>query len=86
MGTAHKAWAAVHELHVYKQVEQLVADSRWVEAQPTGLVHALCNCGYSSGWIPDEELPSRSELVAAHGVPFGSILATGEKLGDTTGG
>ncbi|MBC2904019.1 hypothetical protein [Streptomyces cupreus] len=68
-------WTTPHELRVFKQWERRPdGASGWMEAQPTGQVHLLCNCGYSTGWIQHEQMPSREQLVAEHGEPLGSIM------------
>ncbi|MFJ6645780.1 hypothetical protein ACIQPS_08975 [Streptomyces sp. NPDC091290] len=61
-------WTQPHELHLFAQtVHRPAEDSDWREAQRTGLVHLLCNCGYSTGWIPRGQMPSLDELSAEHG-------------------
>jgi hypothetical protein len=75
MTSTGQPWSNVHELQVFNQVEQRPTDSRWVETQATGQVLVLCNCGYVTGWIPRDQMPDRAELVAAHGVPFASLMA-----------
>lgn len=69
-------WATDHTLHLFNQIERRptpAADSQgqhWTEARKTGLVIAVCNCGYSSGWIPRSKLPGRLTLLAQHGTPL----------------
>jgi hypothetical protein len=69
-----KPWAKPHELRVFKQTEHRPGEGGWMEAQHSGQVHLLCNCGYSTGWIPREQMPSRDELLADHGAPLGSVM------------
>ncbi|WP_030682054.1 hypothetical protein [Streptomyces cellulosae] len=73
--TAEQPWVKQHELHVFKQTEQSIDASGWRLINGTGLLHALCNCGYSTGWIPRDQMPSREQLTADHGEPFRSILS-----------
>lgn len=71
-----KAWSKPHQLHMFRQVEQRPGEgSGWMEAQSAGLIHLLCNCGYSTGWIPEDQTPNRAQLLADHGVPFSSVAA-----------
>ncbi|WP_340382294.1 hypothetical protein U5640_36310 [Streptomyces sp. SS7] len=68
-------WATDHMLHLFNQIERRptpAADDEgrhWMEARKTGLAIAVCNCGYSSGWIPRSTLPGRMRLLADHGTP-----------------
>lgn len=74
--TAETAWTMSHQLHVYCQVESKPdAVTGWWTHQATGLVHLLCNCGYSTGWIPQDQMPSRQQIVAEHGAPNREIPA-----------
>lgn len=69
-------WSKRHELHIYCQVESRPGSvSGWRENQSTGLVHLICNCGYSSGWIPQDQMPSRDQLVGEHGAPTREVPA-----------
>lgn len=66
-------WAARHELHVYGQTESRPNPATgWWERQSTHLIHLLCNCGYSTGWIPRDQMPSREQLLSEHGTPAGA--------------
>ena len=72
--TAANTWATEHRLTVLAQTEgrPSAADShgqRWLERRATGLVLAACNCGYTTGWITKQTLPSSAWLIARHGVP-----------------
>lgn len=72
--TAPGAWATEHRLTLLKQIagRPSAADSegqRWMEHRHTGLVLAACNCGYTTGWIPTEELPSEAWLLSHYGIP-----------------
>lgn len=67
-------WATDHTLHMFNQIAQQPgpADSEgrhYMEARKTGLVIAVCNCGYSSGWVPRGKLPGHLSLLAQHGTP-----------------
>jgi hypothetical protein len=68
-------WATDHTLHMFNQIEKRPGpetDSEgrhWTEARKTGLAIAVCNCGYSSGWVPRGKLPGRLSLLAQHGTP-----------------
>lgn len=37
-----------------------------VHRELTPLAHYLCNCGYSSGWVPEDTLPLGSDFIAEH--------------------
>ncbi|WP_143608487.1 hypothetical protein [Streptomyces sp. CB03234] len=71
--TKPTSWTKRHQLHVRHQVESRPGPAepdgtQWIEHRATGMVHLLCNCGYTSGWIPVQELPSMGELLDRHGV------------------
>ncbi|GAA2108758.1 hypothetical protein [Streptomyces synnematoformans] len=68
-------WTKRHELHLFRQAEQRPSSAGWTECQGTGLVHLVCNCGYSSGWIASDDMPSVEQLMADHGKAFRSIVA-----------
>ncbi|MEU2077116.1 hypothetical protein [Streptomyces sp. NPDC013489] len=72
------AWTAQHRLSVYRQVETTAGPVTergqvWADTRPTGRVHLLCNCGWSSGWIDHTDMPSREQLQVEHGVPLMSL-------------
>jgi hypothetical protein len=68
-------WVKPHVLQVFKQVERRPdKGSGWMETQGTGLVHLLCNCGYSTGWISREQVPNSEELAAEHEKPLASVM------------
>jgi len=78
MATADTPWAQSHRLHLFNQIESrpgpVEADgTAWEETRATGFVHLLCNCGFSTGWIPRTRMPTPEELKAQHGVPFMSM-------------
>jgi len=65
-------WTTGHDLSVHNQIESRPGPAQedgitWADNRSTGMVHVLCNCGYSSGWIPRQEMPSFEQLRAAHG-------------------
>lgn len=63
-------WATQHQLHVYGQTESRPNPTTgWWERRATGLVHLLCNCGYTTGWIPRDQMPSREQMLDEHGSP-----------------
>lgn len=67
-------WTKQHELHLHNQVETKPGEpeadgTAWMDARSAGMVHLLCNCGYSTGWIPRSDMPSREQLQADHGSP-----------------
>ncbi|MFJ5059037.1 hypothetical protein ACIP96_06410 [Streptomyces nigra] len=69
--TAPTTWATPHALHVAQQIQSRLGPAdeegqRWMEHRRTGLVNASCNCGYSTGWIPREQLPATDELYRQH--------------------
>lgn len=45
----------------------------------TGLAHYSCNCGYSSGWVPEADLPLASDFIDAH-MPDRAFLEREETL------
>ncbi len=57
-----------HEPRILRQVTTCKnpGDSHAVHRQLTGLVHFSCNCGYSSGWVPGEDMPLPSEFFDEH--------------------
>ncbi|MFE3857794.1 hypothetical protein ACFXPN_42485 [Streptomyces griseorubiginosus] len=66
-------WTLDHQVHLFAQTESrpgpLTDDGgRWMERQPTGKVHIVCQCGYASGLIDRTELESTvAGLAADHG-------------------
>jgi hypothetical protein len=67
MPTTDEPWDIPHQLTVQRQIRQRSGPTdehgqRWLEAEPTGLAIALCNCGLNTGWIPATQLPSREQL------------------------
>lgn len=72
--TAAGPWTTGHQLVVRRQWQtrpgplDKASGVRWAETRETGLVLAACNCGYTTGWIPRADLPSRAEL-GTHGYP-----------------
>ncbi|WP_460067366.1 hypothetical protein [Streptomyces sp. YKOK-I1] len=72
-------WATGHRLTIHNQIESRpgpVQDdgTSWLENRSVGMVHLLCNCGYSSGWIPRDQMPGPDQLKAEHGVPFEALI------------
>lgn len=66
-------WTLDHRLHVFNQIESRPGQpnekgEQWMERRLTGLVLAVCNCGFNTGWIPRDQLPSSGELLGRHGV------------------
>jgi hypothetical protein len=47
------------------------AHAKHVKLEPLALY--LCNCGYSSGWVPEDTLPLASDFIDAH-MPSASTL------------
>lgn len=71
-------WSKAHRLHIHNQIESRpgpVEDdgTSWLENRSAGLVHLVCNCGYSSGWIRRQEMPDPVQLKAEHGAPWESL-------------
>lgn len=68
-------WTTNHTLHLIAQTQSRptpAADAQgdhWMEHRPTGLAIAVCNCGYTTGWIPKDQLPSLGQLIARHSPP-----------------
>lgn len=62
-------WVANHQLHLLNQTASRPGPGGWVERQPTGLSLAVCNCGYSSGWVATDQLRP-AELLSEHGMPL----------------
>ena len=74
-----EGWPRGHRLHIHNQIESrpgpIEADgASWLENRATGMVHLVCNCGYSSGWIPRREMPDHMQLKAEHGAPIESLV------------
>lgn len=74
MTTTPGPWELEHRLHYLNQIETRPGTpkddgTRWAERRLTGLVNALCNCGYSSGWVPGDGMPLPSDMFAAHPHP-----------------
>lgn len=62
-------WTLAHSVTIHHQYQErpgaLVDDGsgmRWIDAKPTGLAIALCNCGLNTGWVPRDQLPSAEQL------------------------
>lgn len=57
-----------HSPHTLAQVESCVdpGDHHAVHRRFTGLVNYVCNCGFSSGWVPKDELPDSPDFILAH--------------------
>lgn len=67
-------WELEHTLHYLTQIETRpgAADehgNRWADHQFTGLTHAVCNCGYTTGWVPSDSVLAPADLIAAHSQP-----------------
>lgn len=70
-----RPWTRNHQPHILMQMDarsgQATADgTRWTERRLTGLGVALCDCGYTTGLIPREQLPDTAQFAAEH-PPFG---------------
>lgn len=65
--------------HLTRQIVECVASNdHAVHRQLTELVHYLCNCGYSSGWVPVDSVPTSSEFIAQH-APSQDVLDLAQK-------
>jgi hypothetical protein len=67
-------WATEHRLQVMAQTEARPASAdsegrHWLERRATGLAIALCNCGWTTGWVMADQLPTLPALIGRHGVP-----------------
>ncbi|MEU5769808.1 hypothetical protein ABZ782_28225 [Streptomyces asoensis] len=72
-------WSKPHRLTIHNQIESrpgpLEEDGRaWLENRSAGMVHLLCNCGYSTGWIRRQDMPDPTTLKAEHQAPYESML------------
>jgi hypothetical protein len=65
-------WTLEHRVHLFNQDEVRPGPpdsdgTRWVERRLTGKANAVCNCGWSSGWMDrDELLAMREQLKTEH--------------------
>ncbi|GAA2694372.1 hypothetical protein GCM10010400_69920 [Streptomyces aculeolatus] len=64
-------WEMQHEVKVLNQRRTRAAEPdtegvRWQEVELTGLVHGLCNCGASTGWV-ERPGPDAEDVVALLG-------------------
>lgn len=65
-----------HELEVYHnphtlyQVKGCSGKEHAMHRELTGVALFYCNCGYSSGWLTQEELPDPHEFIEAHRSPW----------------
>ena len=67
-------WEFTHRIHYLNQIETRAgaptADgTQWAENRLTGLVNVVCNCGYSSGWVPRDGMPLPADMIGAHPHP-----------------
>lgn len=51
---------------VQECVPQDVSGTHAVHRRLTDLVHYVCNCGYSSGWVPVDTMPLASDFIEQH--------------------
>lgn len=57
-------WTVPHAVTLYSQIrERPSSDGERREAEATGLVMAVCNCGLNTGWRRREELPAFEVLA-----------------------
>lgn len=54
-------WKLEHQLHYINQIETRVSavkddGTQWAEQRLTGLATVVCNCGYTCGWAPLQQL------------------------------
>jgi hypothetical protein len=56
--------------HVTRQMVECIgaegSDGHAVHRKLTELVHYLCNCGFSSGWVPAGTMPQPSDFMEEH--------------------
>lgn len=57
-----------HEPRTLRQVESCVdpGDHHAVHRRFTGMVNYLCNCGVSSGWVPEGAMPQALDFIQEH--------------------
>ncbi|MFH8668817.1 hypothetical protein ACH4F3_28610 [Streptomyces anulatus] len=60
-------WRTEHQLTIRTQIETRPGPDGWAEHRKTGLSLVACNCGFTTGWTPDTDLPSLVELTSQHG-------------------
>lgn len=78
-----ETWETPHDLQWINQSARRPADGWW-ENRTTGLIHILCNCGYSSGWISRDQAPDHADLTRQHSnpqrTPYGPRTAVADWL------
>jgi hypothetical protein len=57
---------ARHDPHVVRQVNSCTGTEHATHRELTGLALHYCNCGYSSGWVPVDSLPTPAAFIADH--------------------
>lgn len=79
----NEAFELRHVPHTVHQVRTCTTAQRGhaVHRELTGLVLYSCNCGYSSGWVDAQSLPTPSIWLRDH-MPSGATSWTGEGAPD----
>lgn len=57
---------ARHDPVVVAQVKSCTGTEHAMHREASGLVLHYCNCGYTSGWVPAETLPTPAAFIAEH--------------------
>lgn len=55
-----------HAPTIVRQVKSCSGKEHATHRELTGLMLYHCNCGYSSGWLPEEMLPDANEFSRDH--------------------
>lgn len=61
-------WTIDHRVTLFQQTKSRPGPvdgngDQWVEREATGLMLAVCNCGYTTGWIPKADMPDHAVLT-----------------------
>ncbi|SCD61410.1 hypothetical protein [Streptomyces sp. PpalLS-921] len=60
-------WRTDHQLTIRTQIETRRGSDGWAEHRKTGISLVACNCGFTTGWTPQADLPSLADLTRQHG-------------------
>jgi len=69
--TVGETFVAACRPYTFRQVLECTTDGTGdaphaMHRKLTELAHFTCNCGYSSGWVPKDELPLASDFIRDH--------------------
>lgn len=77
--TAHirtEPWTLEHDVHLFIQNEVRPGPSMWLERRLAGKANVVCACGFTTGWVTRDQLPTREQLSAEHPSFLGQDTAT----------